>query len=271
MIAFCSDKHFQRESGRTYIGKEKTMTSNTTAAEATYRPAYETAAVKIAALIVSTGLQAGDRLPTEQELGERLGVSRTVVREAVKALVATGQVYARKGSGLYVAARPSPFALTALDPVMPVDPAHVISLYEFRLTLEVQTARWAAERSTPLELRMLREALALNQHGAEADQRQQFREGDIALHQGIAEASHNPFLASTVASITRVQDWVFEIAAGRTHESLMTVVEQHTAVVTAIQEGQPDAAAHTMQAHLEWALASYQQEVRLRLGVEASE
>lgn len=242
------------------------MTSSTKSTAAAYRPAYETVAAKIAALIASTGLKSGDRLPTEQELGERLGVSRTVVREAVKALAATGQVYTRKGSGMYVANKPSPFTMVALDPIMPVDPAQVISLYEFRLTLEVSTARLAAERSTPREMRVLCEALAFNKLGADTEQRQQFREGDIALHQGIAEASHNPFLAATVTSITRVQDWVFEIAAGRTHASLQTVVEQHTAIVAAIQEGQPDAAARAMQTHLEWALTSYQQEVRRRLG-----
>jgi DNA-binding FadR family transcriptional regulator len=251
--------------------KGEGMTINTTSAEGAHRPAYETVAEKITALIASTGLQAGDRLPTEQELGERLGVSRTVIREAVKVLVATRQVYTRKGSGLYVAARSSPFAVSALDPAVPVDPAHVISLYEFRLILEVPTTRLAAERSTPREVRMLREALALNKLGADTQERQQFRQGDIALHQAIAEASHNPFLASTVTSITRVQDWVFEIAAGRTHASLQTVVEQHTAIVTAIQEGQPEVAAQAMQTHLEWALTSYQQEVRLRLGVEASD
>src|SRR5262249_51534708 len=143
---------------------------STTSGEGSYRPAYETVATKIVALIASSGLQAGNRLPTEQELGERLGVSRTVVREAVKVLVATGQVYTRKGSGLYVAARQSPFTAVALDPLVPVDPEHVISLYEFRLTLEVTTARLAAERSTPREVRILREALVLNESGANTEQ-----------------------------------------------------------------------------------------------------
>ena len=246
------------------------MTSSMKSSETTYRPAYETVAVKIAALIVSADLKPGERLPTELELGEQLGVSRTVVREAVKVLVATGQVYTRKGSGIYVANKPSPFSVMTLEPVMPVDPSHVISLYEFRLTLEVSTARLAAERISPREVRTLHDALELNRIGAGTEQRQQFRIGDTALHQGIAEASHNPFLASAVTTITRMHEWVFEIASGRTQDALLTVVEQHAAIVTAIQEGQPDAAALAMQAHLQWALASYQQEVRLRLGVEAS-
>lgn len=246
------------------------MTNSMKSAEDAYRPAYETVAAKITTLIVSTGLKPGDRLPTELELVERLGVSRTVVREAVKVLVATGQVYTRKGSGIYVANKPSPFSMMTFESTIPVDPAHVISLYEFRITLEVSTARLAAERISPREVQMLHKALALNQMGADTEQRQQFCMGDIALHRGIAEASHNPFLASAVSTITHVQEWVFEIAAGRTLDSLLTVVAQHTAIVTAIQEGQPAAAALAMQTHLEWALASYQQEVRLRLGVEKS-
>ena len=54
--------------------------------------------------ILSQRLQVGDRLPSERELGEQFGVSRTVVREAVRALVAKGVIEVRSGSGLRVAA-----------------------------------------------------------------------------------------------------------------------------------------------------------------------
>ncbi len=55
--------------------------------------------------ILSPGLQPGDRLPSERELGEQFGVSRTVIREAVRALAAKGVINVRTGSGLRVAAR----------------------------------------------------------------------------------------------------------------------------------------------------------------------
>ena len=236
-----------------------------------HRPAYETAASKITALISSTGLKPGDRLPTEHELSEQLGVSRTVVREAVKVLVATGLVYTRRGSGLYVDNKVSPFATTMLDSLTPFDPSDVISLYEFRLTLEPQAARLAAERITPHELRELREMVALNRQSAETQQRQQFRETDAAFHRTIAEATHNPFLASTIATTTRAQSWVFDIAAGRTLVLLLSYAEQHATILEAIQEGEPDAAAHAMQVHLEGALTHSKQEIRRRLGVEAVE
>ncbi len=235
------------------------------------RPAYETAVSKITALISTTDLKPGDRLPTEHELSEQLGVSRTVVREAVKMLVATGLVYTRRGSGLYVANKVSPLATTKLDALTSFDPGDVISLYEFRLVLEPQAARLAAERITPHELRELREVVALNRQSAETQQRQRFRETDAALHRVIAEATHNLFLASTIATTTRAQSWVFDIAAGRTQALLLTYAEQHAAILEAIQEGEPDAAAQAMQDHLEGALSHSKQEMRRRLGVEAAE
>jgi FCD domain/Bacterial regulatory proteins, gntR family len=99
-------------------------------------------------------------------------VSRTVVREAVKVLVATGLVYTRRGSGLYVANKAPSLPTTMLDSLTPADPTQVISLYEFRLMLEPTAARLAAERITPHELRELRELVALNQRSAETQQRQ---------------------------------------------------------------------------------------------------
>ena len=235
------------------------------------RPGYETAASKITTLISSGGLKPGDRLPTEHELSEQLGVSRTVVREAVKVLIASGLVHARRGSGLYVASGVSPFATTMLDALTPFDPSDVISLYEFRLTLEPPAARMAAERVTPPELRELREVVALNRQSAETQQRQQWSESDAAFHRLIAEATHNPFLSAAIASTTRTQVWVFDIAAGRTQALLLTYAGQHAAILAAIQEGEPDVAAQAMQTHLEWALSHSKQEVRRRLGVEAAE
>src|SRR5215469_9244682 len=103
------------------------MASEMKPGEDGYRPAYETIAGKITELITSADLKPGDRLPTEHELSEQLGVSRTVVREAVKVLVATGLVYTRRGSGLYVANKAAEPYMTVLDSLTPADPTQVIS------------------------------------------------------------------------------------------------------------------------------------------------
>ncbi len=247
------------------------MTNVIKSAEDGYRPAYEMVAEKITELISSGGLEPGDRLPTEHELSERLGVSRTVVREAVKLLVVTGLVYTRRGSGLYVANKVSSLQTTMLNSLASFDPTDVISLYEFRLLLEPAAARLAAERITPLELRDLRAVVALNRQSAEVQQRQLWSESDGTFHRMVAEATHNPFLSATIVTTIRTQNWVFEIAAGRTQALLLTYVEQHTAILEAIQEGAADTAAQAMQTHLEWALAHSKQEIRRRIGFETAE
>lgn len=235
-------------------------------AEDDHRPAYETVAAKIAEFISANDLKPGDRLPTEHELCEQWGVSRTVVREAVKVLVTTGLVYTRRGSGLYVANKASPFTTTMLDSFTSADPTQVISFYEFRFMLELPSARLAAERITPHELRQLRELVALNQRSAESQQRQQWSESDAAFHRAIAEATHNPFLVSTIVTTVRAQSWVFDIAAGRTQTLLLIYSEQHARILEAIQEGEPDAASEAMRTHLEAALSHSKHEVRRRLG-----
>lgn len=247
------------------------MTSMKKLSDDGYRPAYETIAAKIAELIISADLKAGDRLPTEHELSQQLAVSRTVIREAVKVLVTTGLVYTRRGSGLYVADKASAPSITMLDSLVPADPTQVVNLYDFRLILEPAAARMAAERITPHELRELREAAALNQRSAETGLRQQWSESDATFHRVIAGATHNPFLSTTIATSLRVQRWVFDIAAGRTQELLLSYAQQHFAIFEAIKEGEPEAAAQAMQTHLAWALTHSKQEIQRRLGIEFSE
>ena len=99
---------------------------------------------RIAAEIRSGRLEPGARLPTEQELMAAMGVSRTVVREAVSALRAEGLVTTRQGSGAFVAADASrvPFRI---DPEGLSSIGDVLDVMELRLAIEVEAAALAAE------------------------------------------------------------------------------------------------------------------------------
>ncbi len=229
------------------------------------RPGYETIATKIAELISTAGLRPGDRLPTERALGEQLGVSRTVVREAVKILTASGMVRARQGSGLYVADRPRPFEIAAIDLSMPVDPEHMLGLFEFRRTLEMQTARLAAERITPRELRRLEEIVDAHRRAAEAGQDDWLSAPDVEFHNGIAAAARNPFFVSSVATVHRLQGRAIELLIATVPGSLLVAAEQHRAIFDAIHAGRPDAAATAMETHVQTVMTSYQQEMRRRM------
>ncbi|QBD77807.1 FadR family transcriptional regulator [Ktedonosporobacter rubrisoli] len=234
----------------------------------TYRPGYEIVAARIIEFIKISGLQPGDRLPTEQKLGIQLGVSRAMVREAVKILTASGHVKTRRGSGTYVGDGTQPLAAAAINFSMPVDPEHIRALFEFRSMQEMLTARLAAERITLAELRSLDKFLSLCRQGAETEQWKQFIENYDAFHLGIAQAAHNIFLAETVAFVLKILRGVVKMLMDDEHHLLLDIVEQQEKIFNSIKEGDADNAAQDMRSHIEDILLIYQQNVRKRLSVD---
>ena len=160
----------------------------------------EEVVARIAGEIRGGRLAPGARLPTEQELMAAMGVSRTVVREAVAALRAEGLVTTRQGSGAFVAADASrvPFRI---DPDGLSSIADVLEVMELRLAIEVEAAALAAERITPERLspiaRALRAIEAAIQRGEGAVNE------DFAFHRAIAEASGNPRFAELLEYLGR--------------------------------------------------------------------
>lgn len=231
-----------------------------------YRPGYEIAAERVLELIVALGLHPGDRMPTEHDLAERLGTSRTVVREAIKILSALGRVRVEKGRGLYVAddagvlgGHSSPFFL-------PTDLDHVYMLFEFRRTQEMEASRLAAQRATPAELRIVGEAVDLYRVGFEADELDLMIQADEAFHLGVAAAAHNAFLAAAVKEARHLQSQSSVIGMqGSAGNHAAKAVDEHEAIYRAIREGRPEAAAVAAAEHIDNTLADYRQEIQHRL------
>jgi GntR family transcriptional repressor for pyruvate dehydrogenase complex len=234
-------------------------------AVAQYRPQYEIVSEKIVEFINQAGLKPGDRLPTEQGLGEQFGVSRNIVREAIKFLTATGLVAARKGVGVYVAGKPRLIASPAINLSMQVDPEHIQALFDFRCMQEMLTARLATEQITLVELRELEKIVALNQRCAQAGEWEPFLASDDDFHRTVAQAAHNPFFVETISSVLQLQRWAIKIVTGGAPGSMVIAAEQHQAIFDAIKDGQPEAAAQAVKTHIETVLANYRQEARRRL------
>src|SRR5919201_3639824 len=108
--------------------------------------------------ILSRQLSPGTPLPSERELGEQFGVSRTVIREAVRALAAKGIVEVRTGSGLRVASVDEATALESLTWYIRGGQIEYSDVHEVRSAIEVEMAGLAAERRTEDQLRALQEA-----------------------------------------------------------------------------------------------------------------
>src|SRR5918992_728341 len=106
--------------------------------------------------ILSNRLSVGDRLPSERELGEQFGVSRTVVREAVRELVAKGVIEVRSGSGLRVAAVAASAVSESMSLFLRCRTIDFEKVHEVRALLEVHIAGLAAERAGTDDIAALR-------------------------------------------------------------------------------------------------------------------
>jgi DNA-binding FadR family transcriptional regulator len=230
-----------------------------------YRPQYERIAEQIQGYITELHLQPGDRLPTEQELGEQFGVSRTIVRDAVKVLTPLGLLRTRRGSGIYVGQAATMPQLPVLNPSSPVQPENMRELFEFRRFQEMQTAALAAQRITVAELKALDQWLTTNRQAAKSEDRDTFLSSDDAFHRGIALAAHNMFYVQSVTTVLQLQRWAVHIITGGAPGSSLAAVEQHTAIFEAVRDGEPDRAAEAARAHVDSVFAAYEREVRRRV------
>ena len=231
-----------------------------------YRPRYELAAEQILQLIGDLALHPGDRLPTEVDLAARLGTSRSVVREAVKILSATGRVSAQKGRGLYVADGESMLGGARWGGFfVPTNLDHIFMLFEFRRLQETQASRLAAGRASPAELRVIQAAVQACRDGYTSGDDAQFEQGDDAFHLGVAAASHNNFLLSAVREARTLQRHASVIGVRGLGGHANAAVGEHQAIYRAIRDGDSEAAAQATAAHLDNTLEDYRREIQRRV------
>jgi GntR family transcriptional regulator, transcriptional repressor for pyruvate dehydrogenase complex len=203
----------------------------------------------IVELINSQSLQVGDRLPSESGLAEMLGMSRTIVREALARLTSDGFTETRRGAGSYVKSRPS----DRLAAYMPwAEMPTTMGSYEVRLVLEAEAARLAAQRRSSeamadieQALENLREALLSSAPA---------HEEDLAFHRSVAEATANDaFVAAFNAlehDIDRIMRAGVDISRSRAPEVIGTMMREHETIVEAIRVQDPEGAALAMRWHL---------------------
>ena len=219
----------------------------------------EEVVARIAREIRGGRLAPGTRLPTEQRLMQALGVSRTVVREAVAALRAEGLVTTRQGSGAFVAADSSRVAFR-IDPDGLSSIDDVLEVMELRLAIEVEAAALAAARATAESLAPIGKALrALDVAIAAGDSAVG---EDFAFHRAIAAASGNPRIAELLAFlgghvIPRQSIRVAMTMPNEQRKYLLGIQKEHQRIYAAIGAGQPAEARKAMRTHLSRSLARY--------------
>jgi DNA-binding FadR family transcriptional regulator len=217
---------------------------------------------RIAAEIRSGRLAPGARLPTELELMTAMGVSRTVVREAVAALKAEGLVVTRQGLGAFVAIDASrvAFRIASEGKAGSSSITDVLSVMELRLAVEVEAAALAAERASERELVRIDSALAAID-AAIGDAGTAVAE-DFAFHRSIAEATHNPHFVQFLDFLGRhvIPRHAIRAAQGTREEQLAylgRLQKEHARIAVAISARNVAGARKAMRAHLDKSLARY--------------
>ena len=211
---------------------------------------YERLVDKILGLISSGAWKPGFRLPPERELSEAFGVSRTVVREAVKALEARGVLESTAGSGVSVRLADFNMVSRSLQTYMQLSNRvdFEIRLNEVRRVLEVEMVALAASRITPEQLTQLHQICRQMREGRNTAK--QMAELDFRLHVTLAEATQNDLFKVLLAPlIHQLRDQII-LTWEDFPRPVEEVFDQHEAIVSAVQNGDADGARQAMTKHL---------------------
>ena len=209
---------------------------------------YEQIVKQIEDSVLKGILKPGDQLPAERELAEQFGVSRTAVREAIKALSEKGLVESYSGRGTFITNGTSHAIRQSLDLIMKIGQAEGSShLAEVRNILEPEIAALAASRAEDQHLESLREAINVmdsSKHDADA-----FIEADLDFHLALAEAAANPLILSLIDSIVgllREQRMrIFQTEGGPERGQY-----HHRRILKAVENHDSEKARQCMRAHL---------------------
>ncbi|HLB20925.1 MAG TPA: FCD domain-containing protein [Solirubrobacteraceae bacterium] len=226
------------------------MTEAVLSAETVFAPvrsqtAFEETVERLGTAIKLGLLPPGTRLPAERELCARLGIARSTLRQALTALSQSGHVHATRGrgGGTFVS-----------DPLPPADPPSPQMLSRWRdtcdrrLAVELGVALLAAERAQPADIAALEQTAAALEDSLEDFA--VYRQADIRLHVGLAEAAGSP---SLVRATTEAQGAMTGLVALIAHppQVLASSNAQHRRLLAAVRRGDAQRAVRAMAEHLQ--------------------
>lgn len=209
---------------------------------------YEQIVEQIEKRIVDGELKAGDKLPAERELGKQFGVSRTSVREAMKALALNGLIEVMPGRGTFVTDQTSRALRHSLNLLVKVGKREANkNLIELREILEPEIAATAASRSTPENVAAMREAVDTMEQSM--DDISTYIEADLDFHLALADSIQNPLILMLLdLLIVQLREQRFRSAS--IEGALKRGQPHHKAILGAIEKGDAESARRYMIAHM---------------------
>ena len=157
--------------------------------------------------ILSGALKLNDKIPTEREIAEKLGVSRNSIREAMHMLEITGLIECMQGSGNYVRCDPMEYMLKSVNMVMALMEIDYSEIFHIRIGYEYAAVRLVIEQATPEELEQMHQILL------KMDQPMSSKESaklDVEFHHLLVSASHNRMLIMYNSMLYTLMDQFIE-------------------------------------------------------------
>jgi DNA-binding FadR family transcriptional regulator len=213
-------------------------------------PKADDLAISIHQFISSEGLRNGQRLPAERELCARFGTARNTVRRALDILEREQRIVRRSGRGCFVSddvdrGLPMGDFLGDMSMASPAD------IMELRLIVEPNAAAIAAVRATAADLDKIARAADRIVASRNVSNREQ---SDADFHLAVFKATRNPLLISLCEAINSVRDrteWVENKRKILSAERMSAYDDQHTAIVSALRNRDPEEARTVVRVHLE--------------------
>lgn len=215
----------------------------------------------IRSALVSGELKPGMRLPAERKLAEQYGVSRGYVREALNMLEIYGIIRTMPQSGSYIVG----LDINALDGLLTnllqLSAQDFAALAEMRCILEVNAARFCAERYTESDMALIDEAMNDYIRIANEDTNDARQEADFRLHRCIAAGAHNGTLQMMLSLITPDITTIYQQQRVCDQQTSGELIAEHATIVKAIKERDSEKAAALMKEHLN-GVAEYAASIR---------
>lgn len=203
-------------------------------------------------LIVAESLLPGERLPGERELAARMGVSRTVIREAIRVLSDRGLVHVKSGCGTYVQEFSHKDAAASIELFLKLKySSHTFrDVYEVRRMIEVEAAALAAQRAEREDYRAMECAIAGME--ASADDPEAYTRQDVAFHTAVVAATHNDLLAVLSNPVSDLLTEVVRVSL-RIPDAVEHGLAYHRRILGAIRSRDPEQARQAMLEHVMYA------------------
>jgi len=198
-------------------------------------------------MVVSGGLSSGERLPPERELVGFLGVSRTVVREALNLLEARGLISIEHGRGAVVSGDSTHAVRDTLGLLLRVRPKALWELLEIRKILEVEISGLAAERAGEGDVREMRGQLSRMETLIEAPEG--YVDADVEFHALLARSTRNEVLLTMLDPVVELLRASREVSASRPG-SARRALREHEEILRRVEIGDAEGARQRMRVHL---------------------